>query len=189
MIEESKMDVNRKGQVPSDEADKCQLELARREGAAYQCSLDYMVEEVAHTGAKKTIDGYIVAIAQEKAEGVYRLNRDDELLWEEPNEENCHIEVSISDAADHRFVPALDVKATLISEGGETIGPFEVPFLWHPGLYHYGANIKVPGDGKYNVKVRIAPPRFARHDKKNGRRFAKLVEVDFDELNIETGQD
>ncbi len=162
------MDAPRKGQVPSDEADKHQLEMARDEGDAYQRSLDYMVEQVAHTGAKRTVDGYIVGIAQEKAEGMYRLNRDGELIWEEPDEENCHIEVSVCDAVDHRFIPALNVEATLISRAGERIGPFEVAFLWHPGLFHYGANIKVPSSGEYDVKVKISPPTFARHDKKNG---------------------
>ena len=179
----------KKGRIPSDEADKRQLEMAREEGDAYQHSLDYMVEQVAHTGAKKTIRGYIIGIAQEKAEGMYRLNSDDELIWEEPDEENCHIEVSVSDAADHRFIPALDVETTLISATGETIGPFQMSFLWHPGLYHYGANIIVPDDGKYDVKVTIGVPKFARHDKTNGKRFAKPVEVDFYGLDIETGQD
>jgi len=181
-------DALRKTQIPSDEADKYQLKMAREEGEAYQRSLDYMVERVAHTGAKKTIDGYIVGIAQEKAEGMYRLNGDGDLVWEEPDEENCHIEVSVSDAADRRFIPELDIEATLVSGKGERIGPFQMPFLWHPGLYHYGANIKVPGDGKYEVKVRIAPPKFARHDETNGKRFAKPVQVDFAEIDIKTGR-
>ena len=178
-----------KRQVPSDEADKPQLEMAREEGDAYQRSLDYMVEEVAHTGAKKTVEGYIIGIAQEAAEGMYRLNDDGALVWQEPQEENCHIEVSVSDAADHRFIPSLDIEATLVSRDGETIGPFPAPFLWHPGLYHYGANIKVPGNGKYDLKVRVAPPSFTRHDKTNGKRFARTVEVEFPGVDIEVGQE
>ena len=102
---------------------------------------------------------------------------------------NCHLEVSVSDDDDHRFIPGLDVEATLVAEDGETVGPFTVPFLWHPGLYHYGTNIKVPGDGTYDVKVKIAPPRFARHDKTNGKRYADPVEVEFPEVDIETGRD
>jgi hypothetical protein len=179
----------KKKQVPSDEADKRQLELAREEGRADHRSLDYMVQEVAHTGAKKEIGNYVVGIAQEEAEGMYRPNGEGKLVWEEPGEENCHLEVSVSDAADHRFIPGLDIEATLVSRHGETIGPFPVPFLWHPGLYHYGANIKVPGEGKYDVKVRIAPPRFARHDRTNGNRYADPVEVEFSGIDVETGQD
>jgi len=178
-----------KKQVPSDEADRRQLELAREEGNAYHRSLDYMVQEIAHTGAKKAAGDYVVGIAQEEAEGLYRPNGDGELVWEEPGENNCHLEVSVSDADDHRFIPGLDVEATLVAEDGETVGPFTAPFLWHPGLYHYGTNIKVPGDGTYDVKVKIAPPRFARHDKTNGKRYADPVEVEFPEVDIETGRD
>ncbi len=175
-------------EVPSEEVDKRQLSLAREEGDAYQRSLDYMVEEVAHTGAKKRVEDYIVGIAQEAAEGMYHLERSGELVWKEPGDENCHIEVSVSDASDHRFIPALDIEATLVSRDGETIGPFPVPFLWHPGLYHYGANIIVPGDGTYAAKVKIAPAGFARHDKTNGKRFANPVEVEFSGIAIKTGQ-
>ena len=32
-----------------------------------------------------------------------------------------------------------------------------MPFLWHPYLYHYGTNAKVPGEGPYTVRVRIDP--------------------------------
>lgn len=175
-------------QVPSDEADSRQLKMAREEGAAYQRSLDYMVEEVAHTGAKKVVGDYIVGFAQERAEGMYRPNGEGKLVWCEPADENCHIEISVCDAADHRFIPLLEVNAALVSNR-QTVGPFAVPFLWHPGLYHYGANIKVPHDGKYTVLVEIAPPQFARHDKINGRRYDKPVHVEFHDIEIKTGRE
>jgi len=42
----------------SDEVDQTQLDLARQAGDAYQDALDYMAEEVAHTGGKReTGDG------------------------------------------------------------------------------------------------------------------------------------
>jgi hypothetical protein len=175
-------------QIPSDEADKQQLKFAREEGAAYQRSLDYMVEKVADTGMKKAAGDYIVGIAQERAEGMYHLNGEGKLVWREPTDENCHIEISVSDAADNRFIPSLEVNAVLVSNTA-TIGPFVAPFLWHPGLYHYGANIKVPRAGKYTVIVEIAPPKFARHDKTNGQRFAESVRVEFPDLDIKTGQE
>ncbi|MCO6187852.1 iron transporter [Rhizobium sp. L1K21] len=177
-----------KKQVPSEEADKRQLELAREEGKAYNKSLEYMVTEVAHTGAKKQVEDYIVAIAQEEAEGMYRPDGEGGLKWQEPDEENCHIEVSVSDAADHRFIPGLEIEVTLTAEDGAKIGPLTTPFLWHPGLYHYGANVKVPDAGKYDVTVNIAAPSFARHDETNGKRYAKPVEVVFEGVDIKTGQ-
>lgn len=174
---------------PSDEVDRRQLALAREEGDAYQRALDYMAEEVADNGTKKVAGDYLVGIAQERAEGMYMPNGSGKLAWHEPDEENCHIEVSVADAADHRFIPGLDIEVTLIPEDGDEVGPFAVPFLWHPGLYHYGANVKVPGDGRYTVKVAIAPAPFARHDKKNGKRFSEPVEATFSGFAIETGQE
>jgi hypothetical protein len=36
--------------------------------------------------------------------------------------------------------------------------------------------------------VRIEPPRFARHDHENGRRYLEPVEVEFEEVEIEPSQ-
>ena len=174
---------------PSDEATATQLRLAQEEGAAYQRSLDYMVNEVADTGAKTRAGDYIIGFAQERAEGMYRLEREGRLEWAEPEEENCHIEVSVSDAGDRRFIPGLDIEVTLVPASGAPVGPFKTPFLWHPGLYHYGRSVKVPGDGTYTVRIRIAPPSFMRHDKENGKRYAETVEVEFPDVAIKTGRE
>ena len=174
---------------PSDEADRHQLALASQEGEAYHRSLLYMAHEVAHSGDMKRAGDYIVAYAQEKAEGMYRPGRGGTLEWIEPEGENCHLEVSVSDAGDQRFIPGLSIDVTLTTKAGETLGPFEMPFLWHPGLYHYGRNIKVPGNGRYTLTVRIAAPTFPRHDRINGRRYAEDVDVTFDDVDIETGSE
>ena len=176
-------------QKPSDEADKRQLEMARDEGDAYHQSLLYMANEVADTGGQQRAGDYIVAFAQESAEGMYMLRGEGALEWMEPTDENCHLEISVSDAADHRFIPYLDVTATLVSDNGDETGPFQVPFVWHPGLYHYGRNIKVPGDGRYTLRVRIKPPTFMRHDKTNGKRYAETVETEFKDVTIKTGRE
>jgi hypothetical protein len=174
---------------PSDEADQKQLEMAKAEGEAYYRSLLYMVDHVADSGAQKRAGDFIIAYAQERAEGMYMLNYEGKLEWVEPNDENCHLEISVSDAGDHRFVPYLTIEASLTGSDGQTIGPFEVPFLWHPGLYHYGRNIHVPNDGRYTLWVRIAAPIFMRHDKTNGHRYADAVEVRFDDIFIKTGRE
>lgn len=177
-------------EIPSDEADRAQLDMARAEGGAYQRSLAYMANAVADAGAIKEAGDYVVAIAQERAEGMYRLEGEGNLVWVDPNEQdNCHLEVSVSDRADHRFIPYLDIEATMIPENGKPVGPFKVPFLWHPGLYHYGKDVAVPGDGRYTIKVRIAPPTFMRHDAKNGRRYAETVEVTFENVAVTTGRE
>ncbi len=175
---------------PSDEADRKQLQIARKDGDAYQEALQYMVNEVAHTGATQRAGDYTVGYAQEEAEGMYALLSEGNLEWQEPAPgDNCHLEISVSDAADGRFIPALKIHATLTKQDGQRVGPFEVPFLWHPGLYHYGLDLQVPGDGHYTLNVKIEPPTFKRHDKKNGQRYAETVEVEFGDVNIKTGRE
>lgn len=171
----------------SEEADQRQLDLARGEGEAYQRSLRYMVEDVAHSGAMKEVGDYVVGIAQEEAEGMYQL-QDGDLEFVEPAAENCHLEVAVADVADGRFVPYLSVTAELSDEDGNTVRPVDLPFLWHPGLYHYGANLTVPGDGTYDVRVQIEPAEFGRHDRENGDRYDEPVEVVFEDVDVRCGQ-
>ncbi|WP_433626398.1 iron transporter [Halomicrococcus sp. NG-SE-24] len=64
-----------------------------------------------------------------------------------------------------------------------------MPFVWHPGLHHYGKNVEVPGDGSYDVHVEIDAPAFMRHDETNGDRYAESVSVTFEGVDVETGQD
>ncbi len=172
----------------SEEVDERQLELAREAGDAYGAALHYMVEEVVHSGGSQRAGDFVVAYAQEEAEGLYEPRGDGDLEWVEPDDENCHLEIAVTDAADGRFVPHLSVQATLTAEDGSEVGPVELPFLWHPGLFHYGANLTLPGDGRYDLQVRVEPPTFHRHDRTNGRRYAEPVTVTFEGVDIETGQ-
>lgn len=181
--------IRKPSEKPSDEADRHQIALAKMEGAAYQKSLKYMAEEVADSGAMKRAGDYIVAYAQERAEGMYMLEDEGKLRWDAPTDENCHLEISVSDAGDQRFIPYLEITATLTPEEGKAVGPFQVPFVWHPGVFHYGANITVPGDGDYRLDIRIKAPTFMRHDEVNGKRYADTVEVSFESVPIKTGRE
>ena len=173
----------------SDEVDEKQLELAEQAGDAYQSALEYMANEVAHTGGKQESGDYVVGFAQEEAEGMYVLQDEGRFEWVEPDEENCHVEIAVCDAADGRFVPQCTVIATLTHEDGQQVGPVEMPLLWHPGLYHYGRNLELPTDGTYELDVRVEPPTFKRHDETNGDRYGEAAEVTFESVDIETGQD
>ncbi|GAB3670211.1 iron transporter [Halopiger thermotolerans] len=174
---------------PSDEVDERHLELARQAGDAYREAAEHMIEEVAETGAKTESGDYIVGFAQEEAEGLYRM-QDGGLEWEEPAEnENCHLEVVVASRADGRFLPGVDVRVTIEDDGDAVVGPTEIPFLWHPGLYHYGGNFELPGDGTYAITVEVDPPEWPRHDERNGDRFAEPVEERFEDVQIETGRD
>ena len=172
----------------TDEADATQLKLAKAEGDAYGKSLEHMIKSVAHGGAEKLAGHYRIGYAVEEAEGMYMWH-DGELHWEDPDEENVHIEVSVRDASDGRFVPAVKVFVTVIDPDGKEVGTHEQPLLWHPMIYHYGRNWTVPADGKYTLRVRVEPPTIMRHDEVNGKRFLKEEEVEFKNVKIERGQD
>jgi hypothetical protein len=179
---------HRPPEQPSEEGDARQLSLARAEGAKYMEALRYMIEQVADTGDRKRAGDYIVGFAQEKAEGMYALSGG-KLEWETPGEENCHIEIAVVDAGDHRFVPALDIHARITDRHGRTVADFDVPFLWHPGLYHYGRNVTIPESGRYDLHIHVEPPTFHRHDKVNGRRYVEPVDVTFADVELTAGRE
>ncbi|MFW6331505.1 MAG: iron transporter [Gemmatimonadota bacterium] len=169
----------------SDEATAEQLDLARAQGESYVQAFEHMAGEVANGGGTAHAGDYIVGYAHEEAEGMYR-REGGELVWQEPDG-NIHIEVSVRDAGDNRFVPGLDVTLTLLDSDGSEVGTERMPFLWHPWLHHYGRNWTIPGDGTYTLRVRVAPPEFMRHDEKNGKRYADEVVVEFPGVELETG--
>ena len=172
----------------SDEADEQQLDAARAQGEAFGRAVELMTGTVAQTGGSTRAGDYEIGYAIEEAEGMYALV-DGELVWQEPEDENLHVEVVVRDAADGRFVPGLDVSVTLVDADGNEVGTHTQPMLWHPMLYHYGRNWVVPGDGTYTVKVHVDPATFMRHDEINGRRYAEPVDVEFTGVQVETGQD
>lgn len=171
----------------SEETDERFLELARAEGEAYQRSFRHMAQDVANSGEAREAGDYVIGYAQESAEGMYRPT-DGDLEWVEPSAENCHIEVAVADVADGRFVPELPVSVTFTASDGEEVGPVDLPFIWHPGLYHYGANVTLPGDGTYELRVEVGPAPFARHDETNGDRYAEPIAVVFEDVDVKCGQ-
>ncbi len=171
---------------PSDEVDVNQLQQSRTEGEAYQTSVTYMANTVANDGGTTETGDYIVGYAQEEAEPLYQLVDEGEFELIEPDEENCHLEVVVADRADKRFVPYCSVSATF-ERDGTTHGPFNLSFLWHPAVYHYGANFTLPEAGTYDLEVTVDPPTFHRHDKTNGDRYGESVTVTFDGVDVETG--
>lgn len=172
---------------PSDEVDVNQIQQSRTEGEAYQTSVSYMANTVANDGGKTEVDDYVIGYALEEAEGMYQLAGEGEFEFVTPDTENCHLEIVVADAGDKRFVPYCTVTASL-ERDREEYGPHELPFLWHPGVYHYGSNIEVPEDGEYDLHVTVDPPEFSRHDEQNGDRYGETAEVTFKAINVTTGQ-
>lgn len=174
-------------EVVSDEATQGGLKHAMQEGEAFQSTLAYMLENVVDTGGSQRSRDYIISYAYEEAEGLYHYESGN-LAWHEPENENLHVEVVVCDAGDGRFIPCLNIFATLINADGREIGTREQPFLWHPTMYHYGRNWTVPGDGIYHLRVRVEPPTFSRHDKVNGKRYTEPIEVEFRDTKVKTGK-
>ncbi|WP_298456874.1 iron transporter [uncultured Cellulomonas sp.] len=170
----------------SSEATADQLELAVAQGQAYRRALDHMAHDVADDGGAQTAGDYLVGYAIEKAEGMYHPG-DGDLVWRNPDEENLHVEIAVCDAADGRFIPGLEVTATLVTPSGEQLGPHPQVLVWHPMLYHYARNWTLPEDGVYELRVHVEPPTFPRHDEINGRRFAEPVDVTFTGVQVERG--
>jgi hypothetical protein len=170
----------------SDESSRPEIVLGKAQGSAYGAALAYLSKIEAHDSGERSIGDYEVAYAVEDAEGLYHM-RNGVLVWDSAKGENCHIEVSVRGAADGRFLPGLNIVATLADGSGKELGTHPLPFLWHPWIYHYGRNWKVPGDGNYCLRVHIDAPSFPRHDLVNGRRFQHAVDVEFS-IRIKTGQ-
>ncbi len=179
--------MSREQMIASEESSPGQLRLARAQGETLGLALEAMNEE-STSGVHACIAGdFEVAVAVEEAEGTWQPV-DGRLEWVDPEDENCHLEVAVRDAADGRFVPGLEIDATVIAPDGQEVGTHRQPFLWHPWLYHYGRNWTVPESGTYRVQVRIAPAGFFRHDHENGRRYEEPVELEFDHVEIEPGR-
>ena len=173
----------------SDEASAEGLRLAREAGDAYQRMVRYFLEHIADNGATTTQGDYRIGIAVEKAEPLWRHCGGELTLDEPAKTANQHLEVIVTDAGDGRFIPELDIVATLFADDGSTVGAWDLPFLWHPTMFHYGRNVSIPRSGRYSVRLSIAMPTFARHDKVNGKRYEKPVLVEFADLRLEAGRE
>lgn len=161
--------------------------LSRQQGDAYRDTLQRVIDHEAHTGSTQQIGDMIVGFAQTPADGMYVTNAEGELEWVEPNDANCHLMVAVMDADDRRFIPYCDVNATVIDADDNEYGPYDIPFNWHPDLYHYGRNITISTHGPYDLRIRVNPLMFHRHDRENGDRYNHPTEVVFQNAEFRTG--
>ena len=162
-------------------------ELALKQGKAYEDALNYM-KGLTNASSTETGD-YIVTFAAEGAEGMYLMQRNLGLRWIIPNEkENQHLEIAVQDKLDLRFIPELDVKIFLKDKNRKIVSSKKLPFLWHPFLYHYGANVSIPKEGKYDVRVFISGAKFGRHDENKGRKYEKDIKVSIGSVFLKPGK-
>lgn len=167
------------------------LSLARAQGRAYARTLDEMTNHVANDGAAKQVGDYVIGYAIEYAEGWW-IPHGDKLRYRTgvaaSAETNAHIEIVVLDALTGRFMPGLKVHVTLADQDGQVLDSKPEPYMWHPWLYHYGENWRVPRAGKYQLHVQVSPPDYARYGRDIGQRFARPATVDFKDVLFQTGQ-
>lgn len=170
----------------TEEAKPHHHRMAQAQGDTYTTAVTHMAEKVAEAGAEAHAGDMIVALAVEAAEGMYMWNGSG-LEWNEPEGANTHIEVSARDAADNRFIPGLDVRVRILDDGGSVLAEDQLPMLWHPWLYDYGANFALPVDEPVAIEVEIEAPKFPRHDEENGKRYTEDVFVRFEDVKVPGG--
>jgi hypothetical protein len=168
--------------LTSFEADARQLSLAREQGAAYRRALEHMVQ-TADRGAMQPAAEYLIGYALRPAEGSHDPV-DGALAWSEPGDDELLLAVAVCDSSDGRFVPGVRVTATFVDGAGEDVATHELGVCWDPLLYHYAANVARPADGDYALRVSVAPPAFARHDRLHGDRFAHIVTTTFRDVGV-----
>lgn len=176
-------------QKPLSAAMEQQQALSESAGKAYANTLKNMYKQ-ANDGRDTIIGDYKVAFAVEYAEGywnyehgVFRYKVENDLS----GLTNGHVEIAVLDAKTGRFLHNLNVTASL-NKNGKDLGTKTEPFMWHPWLYHYGENWRVPSAGKYNLHIHFDPPQYRRYGKNDGRQFANALDFNFTPIKIKTGQ-
>lgn len=161
--------------------------LAKAQGITYSLALDEMKGEASHASVE--IEDYIISVACENAEGMYMYSSSGKLHWMVPEKkDNQHFEVSVQDKDDKRFIPSLEVNAQILDENKKMVTKMEVPFIWHPFLFHYGVNCSIPKKGTYYAVIEIKKPAFHRHDQTYGKKYEKDVSVTLGPITLTPGR-
>lgn len=167
-----------------------QQRLAQKAGQAYSNTLQAMYKQ-ANDGKDTTKGDYFFACAVEYSEG-YWYQKNNKMVYKMDNElsaaNNAHVEVVVRDKNTGRFMHDLPVTVTLYDASGKKLGTKMEMFMWHPWLYHYGENWRVPRPGSYKVHVHIDPPPYRRYGKISGKQFTSPEDLDFQNIMIKTGQ-
>jgi hypothetical protein len=166
-------------------------ELSRAQGVSIERALATMLTGVAVDGGEARVGDYLVAFAVEYAEGFW-CPAHDGLVYdygaEESSRHNAHVEVAVRDAATGRLLPDLDVAATL-SLGGERVATKRQALMWHPWLYHYGENWRVPKSAHtYRLDVSWLPSRCVPRFAAERAPTLRGASVSFDDVHIQVGQ-
>lgn len=133
---------------------------------------------------KKASGDYEITYRVGPAKGMYEFSAG-KLEWKEPQDENVHLDLLVTDAVDGRPIPGLHIVATLLDTRGGRVASNHLPHIWDPQENHYGSNVKVPQSGEYLLQVHIFPATFPRTDKEQGKRFVADTHVQFEGVRID----
>jgi len=176
-------------QAPLSDAAATDAELAQAQGDAYHETLAALYED-ANSGAAQPAGDYLAGYAIDYALAAWEL-QDGKFKYaidtEESTQLNAHVEATVQEARTGRFVPGLHLLATLADGQGRPLGAQELPFEWHPWVFHYGENWRVPHSGYYRLHLHADAPSFRRYGRTAGRVFARGFDVNFDSVRVVTG--
>ncbi|MGA9326805.1 MAG: hypothetical protein WBV11_09820 [Salegentibacter sp.] len=165
------------------------MPLAKAQGNAIKRAIDAMIAKTAMDGEEIKYGPYLLTYAVEYAEGYWHFV-DGKLRYnirvEQSAEKNAHVEVAVFDAKTGRMIPGFDVETTFFRDGQKT-DTVKPTFMWHPWLYHYGENFRVPKSGKYELQVHTSAPGIRRYGE-FGKQFNSGIDQRFTDVDVQTGQ-
>jgi hypothetical protein len=166
------------------------LPLAQAQGRAIKQAMNAMISSTAMDGEEVKLGDYLLTYAVEYAESFWEI-KDEKLRYnmraEMTSEKNAHVEVVIRDAETGRIIPGFTVTTTFFKDDKE-VEKVSPGMMWHPWLYHYGMNIRVPKKDKYEVEIDAAAPDVKRYGREYGNQFSKDITYRFKDVDVEVGQ-
>lgn len=178
-------------QAPLSDAAAAATELAQAQGDAYHETLAALYDDT-NSGAARPVGDYLAGYALDYALAAWEFDKDkNKFIYEIDTEEsarfNAHVEATVQEARTGRFVPGLHLTASLADAQGHDLGTHELPFEWHPWVFHYGENWRVPRSGFYRLRLHADAPAFRRYGREVGRVFGHGFDVAFDSVRVVTG--
>jgi hypothetical protein len=148
--------------------------------------IEYSFQKDAYQGHR--IEGdYLIAYTVEKARwlkysdaGVPHVSK--------PEDYNAYIGIAVHRRSNLHFVPNLTVFVTVIDEHGNVIGKQQHQYHARPGLHHYGMDWKLPGNGRYTLRVWIDGLDLGWSSRHEGESAHGIITVEFPHVFIQPGQ-
>ncbi|HKJ40881.1 MAG TPA: hypothetical protein VKA27_02260 [Sunxiuqinia sp.] len=166
------------------------LALAVAQGRAEQDALETMMGKVATDGKEEQNGDYLVAYTYDYAAGYWelkagKLKYNNRII--QSTEKNGNIGIIVMDKMTGRFLPNLTISARFLYDLNPIV-KVNPELVWHPWLYHYAQNIRIPGGKSYTLQVHADPPAFRRYDKNIGEIMNKPIDISFSDIKVKSGQ-